>query len=214
MTLSTRSTIAILGLLCATLAPAGAGAQVHMKSAATTRVDGLTAQEREMLALATDLAQRCSATLEKWTASKEITEEKLFATLYYPMPKTSPPRYNTDWDRLSDRDILGLEEAVLTRSSAILFAILIDKNGYVPSHNRRFAQPLTGNRAVDLVNSRTKMINLHQTSLAAAHNQAAFLFQRYPRDTGEVIVDLSVPVLVHGVHWGAVRIGYRPLDSN
>jgi methyl-accepting chemotaxis protein len=39
------------------------------------------------------------------------------------------------------------------------------------------------------------------------------LIQRYLRDTGEVLVDLSVPVVVQGVHWGAVRIGYRQVDS-
>ncbi|HEX7624373.1 MAG TPA: hypothetical protein VF400_12430, partial [Anaeromyxobacteraceae bacterium] len=151
---STRSTLAILGLLLAALTPTGAHAQISTRSAATTSLDSLNAQEREVLALANDLAKRCAATLEKWTASKEITEEKLFGALYYPMPKTSPPRYTTDWDRLSDRDILALEEAVLTKSSSILFAILIDKNGYLPTHIRRFSQPLTGNRAVDLVNSR------------------------------------------------------------
>ncbi len=213
---STRRTLATFGLLCAALTPTGARAQAqaHVKSAATTSAESLNTQERELLALANDLAKRCAATLEKWTASKEITEEKLFGALYYPMPNASPPRYSTDWDLLSDRDVLALEEAVLSKSSSILFAILIDRNGYVPTHNQRFAQPQTGNRAVDLVNSRTKMIYLDQTSLAAAHNHAAFLFQRYPRDTGEVIVDLSVPVLVHGAHWGAVRIGYRPIDAN
>ncbi|MFL5271519.1 MAG: hypothetical protein ACJ79E_05610, partial [Anaeromyxobacteraceae bacterium] len=156
---------------------------------------------------------RCAAAMEKWVASKEITEEKLFSSLYYPMPKSYPPRYTTDWDKLSDRDILPVEEGALTRSAAIVFAVLVDRNGYLPTHNQRYAQPLSGNPAVDLVNNRTKRIFNDRVGLLAARSAAPFLFQRYQRDTGESMVDLSVPVYVKGQHWGAVRLGYRQVDG-
>jgi methyl-accepting chemotaxis protein len=214
MTTSIRARLVLAGLLCAALAPSAARAQAHtMKSGATTSADALTSQEKEMLALANDLARRCAATLEKWISGKETTEEKLFSALYYPIAKTDPPKYNTDWDRLSDRDVLPLEEAVLTRSPSIVFAVLVDRNGYLPTHNQRFSQPLTGNPAVDLVNNRTKLIFMDSTGLAAARNLAPFLVQRYQRDTGETMVDLSVPVTLRGAHWGAVRIGFRAIDA-
>ena len=166
-----------------------------------------------MLALAHDFARRCAETLEKWIASKEASEEKLFSYLYYPMPKTDPPKYTTDWDRLSDRDILPIEESILAKSPAILFTVMVDKFGYLPTHNQRYSLPLTGNPAADLVNNRTKRIFNDRTGLAAARSQAPFLIQRYQRDTGETLVDLSVPLFVRGAHWGAVRIGYRPVDA-
>ncbi len=200
--------LAILGVACAGLAPARAGAQTHPKAA--TQIDSLTAQEKEMLAFANDFAKRCAATMERWITNKETTEEKLFASLYYPIPKTDPPKFTVDWDGLSDRDILPIEENVLAKSSTIVFAVMIDKNGYLPTHNQRYSQPLTGDRALDLRNSRSKRMFLDETGLAAARSQAPFLFQRYQRDTGETMIDLSVPVLVRGVQWGAVRIGYRP----
>jgi hypothetical protein len=49
--------------------------------------------------------------------------------------------------------------------------------------------------------------------LTAARSQAPFLVQRYERDTGEQMVDLSVPVLLRGKHWGSVRVGFRALDE-
>ena len=171
-------------------------------------------QEREMIALATDFAKKCSATLERWIANKEMTEEKLFSFLYYPIVNSDPPKYNTDYDKLSDRDILPIEDAVLGKSSLIVFAVMVDKNGYLPTHNTKFSQPLTGNRAVDLVNNRTKNMFIDRTGLTAARNQAPFLFQRYQRDTGETMVDLSVPIFLRGAHWGAVRIGYRAVDPS
>jgi methyl-accepting chemotaxis protein len=139
--------------------------------------------------------------------------DRLFSSLYYPIPSTDPVKFTSEWDRLADRDLLNIEEAAVARSPSIVFAVFVDRNGYLPTHIRRFAQPLTGNLAVDLVNNRTKRIFDDQTGIAAARSELPFLFQRYQRDTGEVLVDLSVPVMVRGKHFGAVRIGYRPVEG-
>jgi methyl-accepting chemotaxis protein len=212
MTRSPRSLAAAV-LLCAALGPAQARAQLQSKVGGVTPVDALTAQEQEMLALANDFSRRCSDALERWVAAKETTEEKLFSSMYFPVAKTDPPKFTTDWDRLSDRDIQGIEEAVLARSPALVYAVLVDKFGYLPTHNARYSQPLTGNLAIDLVNNRTKRMFNDRTGLAAARNKAPFLVQRYQRDTGEIMADLSVPVVVKGQHWGAVRLGYRAVDG-
>jgi methyl-accepting chemotaxis protein len=212
MTPTLRSLAAAV-LLCAALAPAAARAQLQSKVGGVTPVDALTAQEQEMLALATDFASRAAQTIERWIAAKETTEERLFSAVYYPVARTDPPKFTTEWDRLSDRDVLAIEEAVLARSPVIVYAVLVDRFGYLPTHNARYSQPLTGNLAVDLVNNRTKRIFNDRTGLAAARNRAPFLVQRYQRDTGEIMADLSVPVMVKGAHWGAVRIGYRAVDG-
>jgi methyl-accepting chemotaxis protein len=204
---------AILILAGAALAPERAWAQAVPKVGNLTTMDALTAQERELLAIANELSRRCGHAMERWIANKEVTEERLFNFLYYPMPKTDPTKFTTDWDRLSDRDILAIEEAVLARSQAIVYAVITDRNGYVPTHNQRFSQPLTGNAAVDLVNNRTKRMYHDRAGIAAARNEAPFLIQRYERDTGEVLADLSVPLYVRGLRWGAVRIGYRPFEG-
>lgn len=196
-----------LGVLCL-----GAGGQASPRAGLSAAADGLNSQDRDMVALATEFATRCSSTLEKWLSSQEVSQDKLFSFLYYPMAKTDPPKFTTDWDQLSDRDILPIEEAVLAKSPAISFAVLVDRHGYLPTHNQRYSQPLTGNPATDLVNNRTKRIFDDRTGFAAATNEAPFLIQRYQRDTGEIMVDLSVPVFIRGQHWGAVRIGYRALD--
>lgn len=204
---------AVLVAICASLAPAPARAQLQSKVAGVTPYENLTSQEREMLAVATDFSKRCAEAIERWIAAKETTEEKVFAALYYPVAKTDPPKFTTEWDRLSDRDVQAIEEAVLARSSLLVYAVLVDRNGYLPTHNQRYSQPLTGNLANDLVNNRTKRIFNDRTGYAAARNKAAFLIQRYQRDTGEIMADLSVPVMVNGNHWGSVRLGYRAVDG-
>jgi methyl-accepting chemotaxis protein len=212
MILTSLRLVALAALLAA-LAPAPARAQLQTKVGGQTSLEGLTAQEQEMLAVANDFSRRCAETLEKWISSKETTRDKLFSSLYYPVPKTDPPKFTTDWDRLADRDIQAVEEAALARSPVMVYAVLVDRYGYLPTHNARYAQPLTGNLAMDLVNNRTKRIFNDRTGIAAARSVAPFLIQRYQRDTGEVMADLSVPVMVQGSHWGAVRLGYRSLDA-
>jgi methyl-accepting chemotaxis protein len=192
------------------LAPAPAAAQPRPTAA---QVDALAPQEKEMLAAAQDFARRVTESMEGWLATKEVSEERLFACMYYPTAKTDPPKFTTDWDRLSDRDIQGIEEAIMTRSQTLVFAVLVDKHGYLPTHNLRYSQPLTGNLANDLVNNRTKRIFNDKTGLAAARSVAPFLIQRYQRDTGETMVDLSVPVFLRGMHWGAVRLGFRAVEA-
>jgi methyl-accepting chemotaxis protein len=204
-----RRYLVVMALAAALPAPALAQARAK----ADPQAEGPSAQEREMLALAQDFSRRCAEAMEAWIANKEVTRERLFSFLYYPIARTDPPKFTTDWDKLSDRDVQAIEEAVLEKSPTIVFAVLVDRNGYLPTHNQRYSLPLTGNLASDLVNNRTKRIFNDKTGLAAARSEAPFLVQRYQRDTGESMVDLSVPVMVGGAHWGAVRIGYRHVEG-
>jgi methyl-accepting chemotaxis protein len=203
---------ALLALALAALAPVAARAQ-SARSGANTPQDALSAQEREMLALGEEFARRCTDTLEGWLAKKEVAKDRLFSFLYFPLADTDPPKFTTDYDKLSDRDILAIEESILARSPTIIYTVMVDKNGYLPTHNQRYSQPLTGNKASDLVNNRTKRIFNDRTGLAAAQSTAPFLVQKYQRDTGETMADLSVPIFIDGKHWGAVRIGYRALEA-
>ncbi len=211
MTRPLRRTLTLLAL-AATLSPAAALAQKRA-AAADPAPDNLTAQEREMLGLGNEFARRCTETLERWLAKKEVTPDRLFSFLYYPMPDTDPPKFTTDYDKLSDRDVLAIEEDILARAPTIIYTVMVDKNGYLPTHNQRYSLPLTGNKAADLLQNRTKRIFNDRTGLAAAQSTAPFLVQRYQRDTGETMADLSVPIYIDGKHWGAVRIGYRHLET-
>lgn len=162
-----------------------------------------------MLEIGKSFAKQCEDILEGWLEAGEVTEERLFSFLYYPVPDTSPPKFITDYTRLADRDVRPASDEVLEANGAIVFAVLVDVNGYLPAHNQKYSLPLTGNLAADLIGNRTRRIFADRTGLAAARNEAPHLIQRYERDTGELMEDLSIPVMVKGRKWGAIRIGYR-----
>lgn len=190
--------------------PASAPAQ----PAAATALDALSAADREILAGAEQLATDASQLLEQWILTQAITEDRLFSRLYFPIPKTDPRKagpqqYATPYSTLADRDLVGYQEKALARVPMLQYAILTDINGYVPVHNNRFSQALTGNSEQDYINNRSKRMLGDNASLAAARSETRFLIQRVKVETGDVIYDLSVPVMVRGKHWGCARIGYR-----
>lgn len=218
MTRTLHRTLLLATLATAPLAPAALAQPANPPAprpaaaaapAPEAPADGLSAQDREVLAAAEQLATEAGQTIEQWIITQASTEERVFSRLYFPIPKTDPLKFSTPYDTLADHDLVGPEDKALAHSAAWQYAIVTDINGYVPAHNTRFAQPLTGVTAQDYVNNRTKRIFGDLASLSAARNEGHFLIQRVRLETGDVIYDLSVPVKVRGKHWGCARIGYR-----
>lgn len=115
--------------------------------------------------------------------------------------------YATGLDSYLDNAILEIEDEFL-KDPQIVFAVLVDGNGYLPAHNSIYSQRLTGDFAPDRDNNRTKRLFDDAVGLAAAQNTSQpYLKQVYQRDTGEEMWDISSPVYVKGRHWGAFRIG-------
>ncbi len=172
--------------------------------------EALTAQDRQMREWAHEASARITRVMEKWIREKKVTEKQLFAYLYYPIAKTDPVKFSTEYDKLSDQEIGPIQEEYLAKASELVFVVTVDRNGYLPTHNLRYTKPLTGHLSVDLVGNRTKRIFNDRTGFAAARNLSPYLLQVYKRDTGEIMKDLSVPVYVNGKAWGGLRFGYRP----
>ena len=162
-----------------------------------------------MLALAQAAAKECSQAMERAIDAGIKSEEDFFSALYFPiLPLTTPPTFTTFYDDYTDKAITPIEDRYLSRDQEALFVALVDVNGYVPSHNSRYAQPATGEVRLDIKRRRTKRIFNDTTGFFASRHASGVLIQLYRRDTGDTIADLSVPVTVKGRHWGAVRVGY------
>lgn len=139
--------------------------------------------------------------------SGKLTLNDLFDENYQPIPGTNPQKYHTRFDAFCDAMITSKQDEFLN-DSQVAFAVLIDRNGYLPTHNSRYTQPLTGDYDKDLKGNRTKRLFNDKVGLTAARNEKEVLIQVYDRDTGERIWDISAPIYIQGRHWGAFRIGY------
>ena len=140
----------------------------------------------------------------------KLSESALFEKKREPIPNTNPQQYSSAFDRFTDQVLPALQESIKNSHDAIVFSIACAPDGYVPTHNRDFAHPPTGNPEVDLVKSRSKRLFNDRTGIRCGSHTQDMLLQTYRRDTGEIMHDLSVPIYVNGKHWGGFRIGYRP----
>ena len=147
--------------------------------------------------------------LERAVDSGRIRLEDLFEQAYQPIPNTKPPKFKTKFDDLTDQVLTPVQEKLLDQNPWLVYAISCDRKGYVPTHNRKFSQPLTGDEKVDFVNNRTKRMFDDPVGKRCGDHEQPFLLQTYRRDTGEVMHDISAPVMVKGRHWGGFRIGYK-----
>jgi HAMP domain-containing protein len=116
------------------------------------------------------------------------------------------PKYHSRFDSVTDRLVPKLLDQYLDDRDFV-FAIGVDDSGYIPTHNSKFSQPVTGVPEKDLLGNRSKRIANYGEGLAAAKNLEPSLLQVYKRNTGETMWDVSSPIFVKGKHWGALRVG-------
>jgi methyl-accepting chemotaxis protein len=151
---------------------------------------------------------------ENGIASGAISIEDMFDTEYVEIPGSNPVQYRTrilDW---ADRALPPFQEAFLAKDPRMAFCVMIDRNGYLPVHNKIYSHPQKpGDVAWNTANSRNRRIFNDTAGLAAGRNLHAYLVQSYARDMGNgkmvMMREIDVPVRVKGRHWGGFRTAYR-----
>ncbi|MEK1909069.1 MAG: methyl-accepting chemotaxis protein [Pseudomonas chlororaphis] len=171
---------------------------------------GLDDYHQRIYDLAQEGARRIAEQFEADLAANRISLDDLFDRSYQPIANTQPVKYQTRFDRYADQVLPAIQEPLLARHEGLVFAIACTPQGYVPTHNKVFSQPLTGDPQVDTLHNRTKRKFEDRTGLRCGSHQQPLLLQTYTRDTGELMHDLSVPIRVKGRHWGGLRLGYKP----
>jgi HAMP domain-containing protein len=152
-------------------------------------------------------AKQIGRIIEEAVDNGVFSVKDIFDTDYVQIPGFEPPKYHTKYDSYLDKAILSLQDEFL-KDDSVVFAVTVDMNGYLPTHNTRYQQPITGNQQKDLTGNRTKRIFNDEIGLAAARNVKPAFQQVYNRDTGEKMWDISSPIYVKGKHWGGFRIGF------
>lgn len=150
---------------------------------------------------------------ERSVLSGQISTEDLFDKTYQPLPNTNPTKYATRYDKFADRVLPEIQEKALQENSNLVFAIAADLNGYIPTHNLKFTKPLTGKFDIDMASNRTKRLFNDRTGSRCGSHTKKMLIQTYKRDTGEIMHDISVPIMIQGRHWGGFRMGYVAQQS-
>lgn len=126
---------------------------------------------------------------------------------YQQQANTLPQKYTVSYCHVFEQQVQPLLEDALARLKGGVYTLIVDSKGYGAIHNLKFSKPLTGNYQADLVGNRTRRIWDDVTGQRGAKNTQPLLVQTYARDTGEILSEINLPIMIDGRHWGAVRVG-------
>jgi methyl-accepting chemotaxis protein len=179
-----------------------------------TAASGLETEDTPYIQAAQQAAAQIGQLLEDAVDTGSISAADLFDEHYRPIPGTNPAQVETRFVALTDRLFPQVQEKLLGLSPKVVFCIAVDRNGYVPTHNRKYCHPQRpGDVVWNTAHSRYRRIFNDRTGLASARNRRPFLLQTYRRDMGggrfELMKEASAPILVHGRHWGGLRLAYK-----
>jgi methyl-accepting chemotaxis protein len=151
---------------------------------------------------------------EDAVASGAISIDDMFDADYVEIPDTNPLQHRTRILEWSDRALPPFQEAFLAKDPRMAFCVMIDRNGYLPVHNKIYSHPQRrGDVAWNTANSRNRRIFNDAAGLAAGRNQRSYLIQSYARDMGNgktvMMREIDVPIRVNGRHWGGFRTAYK-----
>jgi len=179
--------------------------------------DKLWSIREENTEFVTRAMEACTALtriFEDAVRSGSISIDDMFDENYVEIAGTNPLQHRTkilDW---ADRALPPFQEAFLAKDPRMVFCAMIDRNGYLPVHNKIYSHPQRpGDVAWNTANSRNRRIFNDPAGLAAGRNLRSYLIQSYARDMGNgntiMMREIDVPVRVNGRHWGGFRTAYK-----
>ncbi|HRF09298.1 MAG TPA: methyl-accepting chemotaxis protein [Xanthobacteraceae bacterium] len=177
------------------------------------RLDRVRAENRDIIELAVGTAQKIGAAIEDLIRSGQVSAEMMFDNYYEPIPGTNPVQYHKPYVEKLEPVLWPIQEPLLEADSRMVFCGAVDRNAYLPVHNKKYSHPQRPDDVEwNTANSRNKRIFDDRAGLSAARNTRPYLIQYYPRDMGGgnifMMWEIDAPIRVLGRHWGGFRAGY------
>ncbi|MDB5640064.1 MAG: chemotaxis protein [Bradyrhizobium sp.] len=171
-------------------------------------------ENTEFVTRAMEAGAALTKIFEDAVASGAISADDMFDTDYVEISGTNPLQHRTRILGWADRALPPFQEAFLAKDPRMVFCVMIDRNGYLPVHNKVYSHPQRpGYVTWNTANSRNRRIFNDAAGLAAGRNLRSYLIQSYARDMGNgktvMMREIDVPVRVNGRHWGGFRTAYK-----
>ncbi|MGE0060441.1 MAG: methyl-accepting chemotaxis protein [Xanthobacteraceae bacterium] len=176
-------------------------------------LDELKSANKEFIDRAIAGAAQISRLFEDGIRRGAIAQEVLFDNEYVEIEGSNPVQHRTrflDWVETVLPDVL---EPILASDPRMTFCAAVDRNGYLPVHNKIYAMPQRpGDVDWNKAHARNRRIFDDRAGLSAARVVRPYLLQNYARDMGHgetaLMQEIDAPIRVFGRHWGGLRTGY------
>jgi methyl-accepting chemotaxis protein len=161
-------------------------------------------------AFARDVTEAMDGALKRGS----LTQAVLFDTNYRAIPGTDPQQFDVASLKTLEQILPPIYERIIAVDRRLVFALAIDRNGFIAVHNRVYSQPQRpGEAAWNTANCRNKRIFDDRAGIVAARSTRPFIIQAYKRDMGGgnmvMMREVDAPITVAGRHWGGVRMAYK-----
>jgi methyl-accepting chemotaxis protein len=212
------ATIGALQLRCVAVSSLGhhcsiVSADEPVRRSLLQQIAALREAESVRIDRARDAAARIAFALQAAVEDKRVNIDALFTNAYQPIPETDPIQYSTPALAVLETILPPIQEPLLASDPTMVFCAAVDRNAYLPVHNKIYSQPQRrGETAWNIANCRNKRIFDDRAGLAAARNVRPVLVQAYARDMGGktvMVKEVDAPIRIFGRHWGGFRTAYK-----
>jgi methyl-accepting chemotaxis protein len=184
------------------------------RAALEHKLTSIREENREIISRAIDSANQIARSLEALVNQGKLTQEDLFDNHYIAIEGTDPVQYRTRFLSALEDALPPIQEPLLANNPQMIFCATVDRNGYLPVHNRKYSLPQRPDeKEWNMANSRNRRIFDDRAGLAAARNVRPYIIQVYPRDMGNgvtvVMREIDAPIRVFAKHWGGFRSAYK-----
>ena len=184
------------------------------RAALSAKLASIRAENEVFIGRASSAAARISAAFEDAVTRRLLSREALFDNEYVPIANTNPLQLRTKFLDCAERILPAIQEPLLAADTRMTFCAAVDRNGYLPVHNKVYSQAQRPDDvAWNVAHCRNRRIFDDRAGLAAARNGRPYLIQNYPRDMGNGVTvmmrEIDVPIRVFGKHWGGLRTAYK-----
>jgi len=170
--------------------------------------------DRRFVTTAREAAARISAAFQGEINKGTIQEAELFDFDYRPVAGSNPQQFVAPFTALCDRLLPAIQEPLLAIDPRVVFCAAVDRNAYLPTHNRQFSQtPRKDDPVWNAANCRNRRFFKDSAGLRAARTTREFALQTYDRDMGGgnmvTLKEVDVPIHINGKHWGGLRLAFK-----
>jgi methyl-accepting chemotaxis protein len=178
------------------------------------KLDKIRHDNREFIDLAVATANKVGAAIERLIETGKVSSQVMFNNQYEPIPGTNPQQFETGYVAALEQELWPIQEPLLSSDSRMVFCAAVDRNAYLPVHNKKYSLPQRpGEPEWNTANCRNKRVFDDRAGLSAARNTRPYMIQYYPRDMGggQIVMmwEIVAPIRVLGKHWGGFRMAYR-----
>jgi methyl-accepting chemotaxis protein len=184
------------------------------RAALAARLDRIREENKDFILWAQETALAIGAAFERAVMTGQLQADDLFDNDYVPLAGTAPQQFSTRYLETMEKLLPPIQEPILEADHRIVFCAAVDRNGYLPVHNRIYSQPQRpGEIAWNTANSRNRRIFDDRAGLLAGRSVRPYLLQTYARDMGggvmRMMQEVDAPIRVFGKHWGGLRLAYK-----